>query len=193
MAPMATMRIMGGCAILGTWSASPGDRAVARAQRWRLRCVLGALGTDTGGSIRIPSALCGIAGLKPTYGRVSRYGLTPLSWSLDHAGPMAKTVEDVALLLQAMAGYDAKDPGSTQRPVPDYAAGLSGDVRGLRIGIPREYFFEMIDPEVEGAVRQAIEVMRGLGASLHRGVMAVAALCHAGCLDHRPGRSLGVP
>src|SRR5919109_4446522 len=128
---------------------------------------LGALGTDTGGSIRIPAALCGIAGLKPTYGRVSRYGITPLSWSLDHAGPMAKTVEDVALLLQAMAGYDAKDPGSAQRAVPDYALALSGDVRGLRIGIPREYFFDVLDPEVEGAVRQAIEVLRRLGASLH--------------------------
>jgi aspartyl-tRNA(Asn)/glutamyl-tRNA(Gln) amidotransferase subunit A len=128
---------------------------------------LGALGTDTGGSIRIPAALCGIAGIKPTYGRVSRYGITPLSWSLDHAGPMAKTVEDVALLLQAMAGYDANDPGSARRPVPDYTAALSGDVRGLRIGIPREYFFDAIDPEVEGAVRQATEVLSGLGASLH--------------------------
>ena len=128
---------------------------------------LGALGSDTGGSIRIPAALCGIAGIKPTYGRVSRYGLTPLSWSLDHAGPMAKTVEDVALLLQAMAGYDTKDPASAHRAVPDYAAALNGDVRGLRIGIPREYFFDVIDPEVEGAVRQAIEVLRRLGASLH--------------------------
>jgi aspartyl-tRNA(Asn)/glutamyl-tRNA(Gln) amidotransferase subunit A len=129
---------------------------------------LGALGTDTGGSIRIPSALCGIVGLKPTYGRVSRYGLTPLSWSLDHAGPMAKTVEDAALLLQAMAGDDAKDPGSAQHPVPAYIAAFSSDIRGLRLGIPREYFFEMLDPEVEGAVHQAIEVMRGLGASVHR-------------------------
>ena len=129
---------------------------------------LGALGTDTGGSIRIPSALCGIAGIKPTYGRVSRYGITPLCWSLDHAGPMAKTVEDVALLLQAMAGHDAQDPGSAQRPVPDYAAALSGEVHGLRLGIPREYFFDMLDPEVEGAVHQAIEVMRGLGAALHQ-------------------------
>jgi aspartyl-tRNA(Asn)/glutamyl-tRNA(Gln) amidotransferase subunit A len=128
---------------------------------------LGALGSDTGGSIRIPAALCGIAGLKPTYGRVSRYGLTPLSWSLDHAGPMAKTVEDVALLLQAMAGYDPKDPGSAQRPVADYAAALGGDVHGLRVGIPREYFFDVLDPEVEAAVRQAIAVLRSLGASLY--------------------------
>jgi aspartyl-tRNA(Asn)/glutamyl-tRNA(Gln) amidotransferase subunit A len=128
---------------------------------------LGALGTDTGGSIRIPSALCGIAGIKPTYGRVSRYGITPLCWSLDHVGPMAKTVEDVALLLQSMAGYDVKDPTSARIPVPDYVAALSGDVRGLRIGIPREYFFDMLDPEVEHAVRQAVEVMKGSGASVH--------------------------
>jgi aspartyl-tRNA(Asn)/glutamyl-tRNA(Gln) amidotransferase subunit A len=128
---------------------------------------LGALGTDTGGSIRIPAALCGVAGIKPTYGRVSRYGITPLSWSLDHAGPMAKTVEDTAMLLQAMAGYDIKDPGSARRPVPDYAAALSGDVRGLRVGIPREYFYDALDPEVESAIRQAIEVIKGLGASIH--------------------------
>jgi aspartyl-tRNA(Asn)/glutamyl-tRNA(Gln) amidotransferase subunit A len=127
---------------------------------------LGALGTDTGGSIRIPSALCGIAGLKPTYGRVSRYGITPLSWSLDHAGPMAKTVEDVALLLQAMAGYDARDPGSVQQPVPDYVAELNGDVRGLRVGVPRQYFYDTLEPEVETAVRRAIEVVKGLGASV---------------------------
>jgi aspartyl-tRNA(Asn)/glutamyl-tRNA(Gln) amidotransferase subunit A len=128
---------------------------------------LGALGSDTGGSIRIPAALCGIVGIKPTYGRVSRYGLTPLSWSLDHAGPMAKTVEDAALLLHTMAGYDARDPGSAQRPVPDYPAALSGDVRGLRLGIPSEYFWDMLDPEVESAVRQAADVLQNMGASLH--------------------------
>lgn len=129
---------------------------------------LGALGTDTGGSIRIPAALCGIVGLKPTYGRVSRYGITPLAWSLDHAGPMAKTVEDVALLLQAMAGYDAQDRSTVQQPVPDYAGSLRDGVRGLRIGIPREYFYETLDPEVETTVQQAIEVMKGLGASIHQ-------------------------
>jgi aspartyl-tRNA(Asn)/glutamyl-tRNA(Gln) amidotransferase subunit A len=128
---------------------------------------LGALGTDTGGSIRIPSALCGITGIKPTFGRVSRFGIIPLCWSLDHVGPMAKTVEDVALLLQSMAGYDVKDPTSAQRPVPDYVAALGASIRGLRIGIPREYFFEMLDPEVEHAARQAVEVMKGSGASVH--------------------------
>jgi aspartyl-tRNA(Asn)/glutamyl-tRNA(Gln) amidotransferase subunit A len=128
---------------------------------------LGALGTDTGGSIRIPASLCGITGLKPTYGRVSRHGITPLCWSLDHAGPMAKTVEDVALLLQAMAGYDAQDPSTVQRPVPDYASHLDGDVRGLRVGIPRQYFYDTLDPEVEQAVRQAVAVIKGLGASIH--------------------------
>jgi aspartyl-tRNA(Asn)/glutamyl-tRNA(Gln) amidotransferase subunit A len=127
---------------------------------------LGALGTDTGGSIRIPSALCGIVGIKPTYGRVSRYGITPLSWSLDHAGPMAKAVEDGALLLQTMAGHDGKDPSTVRLPVPDYAAALTGDVRGVRIGVPREYFFELLDPEVERAVRQALEILKGLGASV---------------------------
>jgi aspartyl-tRNA(Asn)/glutamyl-tRNA(Gln) amidotransferase subunit A len=128
---------------------------------------LGALGTDTGGSIRIPAALCGIVGIKPTYGRVSRHGITPLSWSLDHAGPMAKTVEDTALLLHAMAGYDASDPGSARRPVPDYGAALSEDVRGLRLGIPREYFYDALDPEVESAVRQAIAMVKRLGATIH--------------------------
>ncbi|HXH08689.1 MAG TPA: amidase [Alphaproteobacteria bacterium] len=127
---------------------------------------LGALGTDTGGSIRIPSALCGIVGLKPTYGRVSRYGITPLSWSLDHAGPMAKTVEDAALLLQAMAGHDPKDPSTARLLVPDYSAALTGEVRGLRIGVPREYFFEVLDPEVERSVHAAIAVLKSLGASV---------------------------
>jgi aspartyl-tRNA(Asn)/glutamyl-tRNA(Gln) amidotransferase subunit A len=127
---------------------------------------LGALGTDTGGSIRIPSALCGIVGIKPTYGRVSRYGITPLSWSLDHAGPMAKTVEDTALLLQAMAGADPHDPSAARLPVPDYAAALTGEVRGLRIGVPREYFFDALDADVEHAVGEAIAVLKELGASV---------------------------
>ncbi|PYO08779.1 MAG: Asp-tRNA(Asn)/Glu-tRNA(Gln) amidotransferase GatCAB subunit A [Candidatus Rokuibacteriota bacterium] len=126
----------------------------------------GALGTDTGGSIRGPASLCGIAGLKPTYGRCSRAGVLTLSWTLDHTGPMARTVEDCAYLLQALAGYDAADPASSREPVPDYVAPLGRGVRGLRVGVPREYFFEDVDPEVEKGFEQALATLRQLGASV---------------------------
>ncbi|HYB40938.1 MAG TPA: amidase [Candidatus Methylomirabilis sp.] len=126
---------------------------------------LAATGTDTGGSIRIPSALCGIVGLKPTYGRVSKHGVIPLSWTTDHCGPMAKTVADAALLLGAIAGHDPRDASTADVPVPDYARALTGDVKGLRVGIPREYFFEGVDPEVEDAVRKAVAVLEGRGAT----------------------------
>jgi aspartyl-tRNA(Asn)/glutamyl-tRNA(Gln) amidotransferase subunit A len=128
---------------------------------------IAAVGTDTGGSIRIPSALCGVVGLKPTFGRVSRHGVVPLAWTCDHAGPMAKTVEDAAIVLRAIAGYDARDPATVNRPVPNYVRALTGDVKGLRIGVPHEYFFDAIEPEVEDAVRKAIKTLEGLGASLH--------------------------
>jgi len=124
----------------------------------------GALGTDTGGSIRQPGALCGIAALKASYGRVSRYGLIAFGSSLDGAGPMARTVEDVARLLQVIAGHDPRDATSMPLPVPDYLAGLTGDVRGLRVGIPKEYFIDGIQPEVEAAVRAAIAHLESLGA-----------------------------
>src|SRR2546430_11002793 len=126
----------------------------------------GALGSDTGGSIRGPASLCGIAGLKPTYGRCSRSGVLTLSWTLDHTGPMARTVEDCAYLLQALAGYDATDSASSREPVPDYVAPLGRGVRGLRVGVPREYFFEDIDPEVEKGFEQALATLRQLGASV---------------------------
>jgi aspartyl-tRNA(Asn)/glutamyl-tRNA(Gln) amidotransferase subunit A len=126
-----------------------------------------ATGSDTGGSVRNPASFCGIVGLKPTYGRISRTGIIPLSWSLDHAGPMARTVADTALLLQAMAGPDRRDPSAAQRSVPDYTAALGSDVQGVRLGIPRAYFFEAADPEVVNAVRQAIETMRQLGATVY--------------------------
>ena len=121
-------------------------------------------GSDTGGSIRIPAALCGIVGLKPTYGLVSRSGLTPLSWSLDHPGPMVRTVEDAALTMNAIAGHDPNDPASARVEVPDYTTALTGDVRGLRIGVVREYFEAPLDPEVEQSVREAIVVLESLGA-----------------------------
>src|SRR5467141_2556548 len=109
--------------------------------------VAGAIGTDTGGSIRGPAAYCGITGLKPTYGRVSRRGIMTLSWTLDHTGPMARTVEDCAYLLQAIAGHDAADPACSTRPVDDYVGALDGNVRGLRVGVPRNYFFDDADTD----------------------------------------------
>ena len=127
-------------------------------------------GSDTGGSIRIPAALCGIVGLKPTYGLVSRYGLTPLSWSLDHPGPMVRTVEDAALAMNAIAGHDPKDVASAQVEVPDYTTALTSPdgagVRGLRIGVPKEYFQVPLDPQVERAVREAISLMESMGAQV---------------------------
>ena len=125
-----------------------------------------AMGSDTGGSVRIPAALCGIVGLKPTYGLVSRSGLTPLSWSMDHPGPMVRTVEDSALVMNVVAGYDPEDPGSSRVEAPDYTAALTGDVKGLRIGVPTEYFTAPLDPEVGQAVREAIGLLEELGASV---------------------------
>ena len=128
----------------------------------------GALGTDTGGSIRQPAAFCGVVGVKPTYGRVSRYGLVAFASTLDQIGPLAQDVTDAALLLAAIAGPDPLDATAIDEPVPDYAAGLGGGVGGLRLGIPDEYFVEGTDPEVEQAVRAAIGVLRDLGASAAR-------------------------
>jgi len=126
----------------------------------------GGLGTDTGGSIRQPAAFCGIVGLKPTYGRVSRYGLVAFGSSLDHIGPFARDVTDAALLLRAIAGADPRDSTCLDAPVPDYAATLAQGVRGRRLGVPDEYFIEGMDPEVERAVRAALDVLRGLGATV---------------------------
>ena len=126
----------------------------------------GAIGTDTAGSVREPAALCGIVGLKPTYGRVSVRGVIPLSLSLDHIGPMARTVSDAALMLQVIAGHDAKDAHSTDAPVPDYVAGLRDGVKQLRIGVPRKFFYADLDPEIASAVEQAIGVLRTLGRDL---------------------------
>ena len=125
-----------------------------------------ALGTDTGGSIRQPASLTGTVGIKPTYGRVSRYGMVAFASSLDQCGPLARSVRDVALVLRAVAGHDARDSTSVDTPVPDYAAALSGDVMGLRLGVPREYFVEGMEPGVERAVRTAIDMLRDLGAEI---------------------------
>ena len=124
------------------------------------------LGSDTGGSIRQPAAFCGCVGIKPTYGRVSRYGLVAFGSSLDQVGPFARTVSDAAALLSVIAGHDPRDSTSVPRPVPDYRAALTGDIRGLRIGVPTEYFGAGLDPQVRAAVMTAIGILRGLGASV---------------------------
>ncbi|MEE8282488.1 MAG: Asp-tRNA(Asn)/Glu-tRNA(Gln) amidotransferase subunit GatA [candidate division NC10 bacterium] len=128
----------------------------------------GALGSDTGGSIRQPAAFCGIVGLKPTYGRVSRYGLIAFASSLDQIGPMTKDVRDAAILLRVFAGHDPCDSTSVDMPVPDYTAQLGREITGLRIGIPDEYFIEGMDAEVETSVRGAISVLESLGAKAER-------------------------
>jgi aspartyl-tRNA(Asn)/glutamyl-tRNA(Gln) amidotransferase subunit A len=129
--------------------------------------VPGAVGTDTGGSVRGPAALCGLAGLKPTYGRVSRRGVFPNTFSMDHCGPLTRSAEDIALFLKVIAGYDKQDPGSEDLSVPDYPAGLNGGVRGLRIGVAEDWYRGgSAHPDVAPAVDAAVEVLRGLGASV---------------------------
>ena len=124
------------------------------------------LGSDTGGSIRIPSAVCGVVGLKPTYGRVSRYGAIPLSWSLDHVGPITKSAEDAAIMLAAIAGPDPMDPSSSSRQLPDYRREMQWSIRGLRLGVPRQYFFEHVDPAIQRLVGAAIRQFESMGAVL---------------------------
>ena len=128
----------------------------------------GALGSDTGGSVRYPAANCGIVGLKPTFGRVSRRGVVPLSWSLDHAGPMARRVEDTAFLMQALAGFDETDPASANVPVPDYVAGLRAGIENIRLGVPRDWLAEGdgTDPQVIQAFEAALGKLRELGATI---------------------------
>jgi aspartyl-tRNA(Asn)/glutamyl-tRNA(Gln) amidotransferase subunit A len=125
-----------------------------------------ALGTDTGGSIRIPASFCGIVGLKPTYGRVSRRGVMPLSWSLDHVGPLTASVRDAALLLNVIAGHDRADATSSRHPVVDFIPDEDCSVRGLRVGFPENFFFERLDPDVELCVRGAIARLEALGAEV---------------------------
>jgi len=150
--PWDTQRVPGG---------SSGGSAAAVAAH---QC-LGSLGTDTGGSIRQPAALCGVAGIKPTYGRVSRYGVVAYASSLDQVGPLARTVTDAALLLEVIAGHDPLDSTSVDRPVPPYRDALSGDVAGLRLGLPHEYFGDGVDPAVATAVEAAVRRLEERGAA----------------------------
>ena len=142
----------------------PGGSSGGSAAAVAARLCLGATGTDTGGSIRQPAAFCGITGIKPTYGRCSRWGTVAFASSLDQAGPMTRTVEDCALMLQAMAGYDPMDSTSADLPVPDWAGELTGDVRGLRIGIPKEYAMPGMPAEIAAIWRQGAEWLRAQGA-----------------------------
>jgi aspartyl-tRNA(Asn)/glutamyl-tRNA(Gln) amidotransferase subunit A len=144
----------------------PGGSSGGSAAAVAARLCAAATGTDTGGSIRQPAAFCGITGLKPTYGRVSRWGMIAFASSLDQAGPMARSAEDVACLLQAMAGFDERDSTSAERPVPDYTAGLTADITGIRIGLPMEYFGEGLDAGVAVSVQTAIEEYEKLGAEI---------------------------
>jgi aspartyl-tRNA(Asn)/glutamyl-tRNA(Gln) amidotransferase subunit A len=144
----------------------PGGSSGGSAAAVAARMAMGALGTDTGGSVRQPAAMCGIVGIKPSYGRVSRYGLIAYASSLDQIGTFGRTVRDAALLLQAISGHDPMDSTSLNAPVPDYSAALTGEIKGLRIGVPKEYFISGMQPEVEAAVRAAIAHLESLGAEL---------------------------
>jgi aspartyl-tRNA(Asn)/glutamyl-tRNA(Gln) amidotransferase subunit A len=125
-----------------------------------------AMGSDTGGSIRIPASFCGVVGLKPTYGRISRYGSMPLSFTLDHMGPLARSVRDAAMTLNVLAGIDGRDPSSSSRPVVDYLPGERVSIQGLRIGLPENYYFDRIHPEVDLAVRRMAACAESLGAQI---------------------------
>ncbi|HEX9069461.1 MAG TPA: amidase [Ktedonobacterales bacterium] len=159
-------------------SRAPGGSSGGSAVAVAVGEALGALGTDTGGSIRIPAGWCGVTGLKPTFGLVSRSGIVALSWSLDHAGPIARTVEDCAILLDALAGYDRADDDSVDVPLPSYGAALAGArspedaLRGTRIGVPERYFFEALDGEVESAMRAALTTLERLGAMVEEVTIA---------------------
>jgi aspartyl-tRNA(Asn)/glutamyl-tRNA(Gln) amidotransferase subunit A len=154
------------CANPWDLSRTPGGSSGGSAAAVAARFVHGTLGTDTGGSIRLPASFCGVVGLKPTYGRVSRYGVVAFASSLDQVGPLARTVEDVALLLERIAGHDPCDLTSSTRPVDDYLAGLEEGARGLRIGVPREWFQGGLDAGVERSVRAALAQYEELGAKL---------------------------
>jgi aspartyl-tRNA(Asn)/glutamyl-tRNA(Gln) amidotransferase subunit A len=150
------------------WDASvarvPGGSSSGSGAAVAAGLVPAALGSDTGGSIRIPSSLCGITGIKPTYGRVSRAGVLPLAWSMDHVGPMALSAADCAVMLGAIAGYDPADPSTSVLPVPDYTAALGKEVKGLRIGVLKGMFAENLAPDVASALAAAVEQLQQLGA-----------------------------
>ena len=149
----------------------PGGSSGGSASAVSGNIAIAATGTDTGGSVRVPASLCGVTGVKPTFGLISRFGTTPLSWSMDHVGPLARTVRDAAISLNALVRFDPKDPYSINSQVSDYTEGLDKGVKGLRIGIPRDFVWDIIDPEVELAFTSSMKQMEGLGATIQEIVM----------------------
>ena len=145
---------------------SPGGSSGGSAAAVAAHLCYAAIGTDTGGSIRQPAAYCGVVGLKPTYGRVSTSGVIPLSWSLDHLGPITRTSLDAALMLQVIAGYDPHDTGTIDAPVPNYTSTVTRSTSSLRLGIPRAYFYEELDPEIQATTEAALSVLKRITASL---------------------------
>ncbi|MBX3083545.1 MAG: Asp-tRNA(Asn)/Glu-tRNA(Gln) amidotransferase subunit GatA [Anaerolineae bacterium] len=158
----------GYCVTHNPWDTEriPGGTSGGSAAAIAAKLALGALGTDTGGSIRQPGAMCGVVGMKPSYGRVSRYGAIAYASSLDQIGPLARNVQDAATLLQVIAGHDPLDSTSMITPVPDYAKSLTGEIKGLRVGVPKEYFIDGMQPEVDQNVRAAIDLLKVLGAEI---------------------------
>ncbi|HYS96409.1 MAG TPA: Asp-tRNA(Asn)/Glu-tRNA(Gln) amidotransferase subunit GatA [Chthoniobacterales bacterium] len=148
------------------FSRVPGGSSGGSAAAVAADAAFGGLGTDTGGSIRQPASLCGIVGVKPSYGRVSRFGLVAFASSLDQVGPLTKTVRDSALIMNAMAGHDPQDSTSLNEPVPDYTKNLGRDLKGMRLGLPKEYMIEGIDPQVKSAVDTALKQLQSLGAEI---------------------------
>jgi aspartyl-tRNA(Asn)/glutamyl-tRNA(Gln) amidotransferase subunit A len=145
---------------------TPGGSSSGSGAAVAARLCAGSLGTDTGGSIRIPAAFCSVVGLKATHGRISLFGVIPVAWALDHIGPMTRTVTDAALMLQALAGYDARDLISSDMPIDDYTAKLDGEVKGMRIGVPTTFFPQYADPEVQTAFANAVRLFQDLGAGI---------------------------
>jgi len=156
---------------------TPGGSSSGSGAAVAARLCWASLGSDSGGSTRIPASLCGVSGIKPTVGRISRYGLMPVSHSLDHVGPLARSVRDLARLMNVIAGPDDKDPETSPEPVPDYESGLEGGIDGLRIGVPRRYFFDGIHADTEQAVEAALSQFRTLGASIVEVDITEAELC----------------
>ena len=185
--------------VINPWKAAdgkdrvPGGSSGGSAAAVAAHMALAATGTDTGGSIRQPGSYCGIVGFKPTYGRCSRWGIVAYASSLDQAGPMTRTVRDAAIMLGAMAGHDPKDSTSAPMPVPDFAAALSGDIRGLKIGIPKEYRVEGMPAEIEALWQQGVDWLKQAGCRDGRGVVAAYQVCAGNLLHPGPRRGLVEP